>query len=89
MGGWQVVINDAGEMHVVPVDDQHEHINRPWCFCRPRRMEDDYEHIWVHHSWDGRELSEPREDRQEGWALDWIWDRIKSMILRRAAGAIW
>jgi hypothetical protein len=46
-------------VYVTPIDDLREHVSRDDCPCNPRR-----EHrpgsvpVYVHNSWDGRELVE-------------------------------
>ena len=54
--GWQVV-ECNGEMHVKPIDDLQAHTSTSVCWCRPN-INDDL--IWVHHSMDRREFSEPQ-----------------------------
>lgn len=53
MSGWLVII----EKHVVPKDDSEGHITDVSCWCEPTRDSED-EHLWVHHSADGREQPE-------------------------------
>jgi hypothetical protein len=51
--GWAVII----EKHVVPLDDAREHITDVACWCHPSQDSGD-EHLYVHHSADGREARE-------------------------------
>lgn len=52
-----------GFAHVTPIGDAHEHVEDTTCWCRPSR----FDGVYVHHSFDGRELAEPdmRPELQE------------------------
>ena len=46
-------------IHVLPVNDMHEHKETGYnCLCNPKLMLDSGHLIVVHNSWDGRELYE-------------------------------
>lgn len=53
MSGWGVII----EKHVVPLCDERYHITDTTCWCAPTQDDDD-QHLYVHHSADGREAYE-------------------------------
>ncbi len=53
MPGWGCII----EKHVVPLEDERAHITDVSCWCRPTQDDED-EHLYVHHSLDGREAYE-------------------------------
>jgi hypothetical protein len=46
----------AGALHVTPNNDAIPHTLAPTCWCHPTEHEPG---LWVHHSADGREASEP------------------------------
>lgn len=48
-----LVIHHVGEIHVVPRDDLRPHRLSSACLCHPSLDE-----IWIHHSFDKRELTE-------------------------------
>lgn len=45
------------DIHVMPVDDLKEHLFEN-CPCEPRVEVEGANLIYIHHSWDGRELFE-------------------------------
>ncbi len=47
-------MNDDDQIHIEPVNDLYEHKTSPDCPCSPVFKEG----LWVHRSWDGRELDE-------------------------------
>lgn len=51
MNAWAVII----EKHVIPLDDEREHITDTSCWCDPSQDIDGDEYLFVHHSLDGRE----------------------------------
>ena len=53
MKEWAVIV----EKHIVPLDDEQEHITDVSCWCGPTQDRDD-KHMYVHHSADGREKRE-------------------------------
>lgn len=44
-------------VHVVPLNDLHTHIDSPSCECRPLQHPE-HPNLYVHNSYDGRELDE-------------------------------
>jgi len=52
--GWQVVIGEKGEKHVMPIADRFRHDGASICACKPKYDEG----IWVHNSYDKREMFE-------------------------------
>lgn len=60
-------IYTPGAIHVVPLNDLVEHVDDQECLCQPK-LHTEYEnytvvgYIWVHNSWDGRELWEKQEE---------------------------
>jgi hypothetical protein len=46
-------------IHVLPVNDQHEHEEKGYkCMCNPKLLFENGHLIIIHKSWDGRELRE-------------------------------
>lgn len=45
-------------IHIMPLDDLHEHTTSVTCLCGPRVDYNEGEGIAVHNSWDGREAIE-------------------------------
>jgi len=41
-------------IHVIPVNDIHEHIEAEWCSCQPKTEGD----LVIHNAWDDREVIE-------------------------------
>jgi len=52
------VYQSAIEDHVTPIDDWREHELSQRCRCVPMACPWQTKTIWVHHSWDGREIGE-------------------------------
>lgn len=47
------------DVHVMPVEDLREHVERDDCWCRPLVLRsEDSDRVVIHHSEDGRELVE-------------------------------
>jgi len=44
--------------HVIPIDDLKEHTEDSTCECSPKLIFEDGEMIFIHNSYDGRELLE-------------------------------
>ncbi len=40
--------------HIIPIDDIKEHVSLPTCHCNPQLKDG----VWVHNSFDGREVYE-------------------------------
>lgn len=54
---WLVTRPKAGELasHIIPVEDDREHVASLSCWCRPQMDEDTSEFMWLHSALDGRE----------------------------------
>lgn len=48
----------AAEDHVSPINDLREHTKSSTCRCMPMACPWQGKVIWVHHTWDGREITE-------------------------------
>jgi hypothetical protein len=58
--GWRVYFyDDPGEDHCVPLQDWIEHPHSASCPCGPTAVPWEGKTVYVHHSADGREYSEP------------------------------
>jgi hypothetical protein len=55
-GGWQVVLTAEGEVHVVPVGEEHSRTTL--CWCKPTH---DGGAVYVHHARDRREYTVERQ----------------------------
>lgn len=51
---WNVLENEAGERHVVPIRDSRKHRTTQYCWCNPTCDDE----VWVHNSADQRERME-------------------------------
>jgi hypothetical protein len=49
------------DWHVIPVGDLKEHISAKDCHCQPYQSPDQPK-LWIHNSFDGRELLEFNEE---------------------------
>lgn len=58
MKGWQVVKTALGEVHVVPIGE--EHIRTDQCWCQPT-LDITGDPVWVHHARDRREYTAERQ----------------------------
>ncbi len=56
MSAWAAYEDQAGAMHVLPMDDLKPHVLGDGCWCKPT-PEDDRSDIVVHHSMDRREYT--------------------------------
>ena len=57
---WEVV-ELVGQVHVIPLSDLGSHLHSGLCRCNPKvKSEPDAVPIYVHQSFDGRELGEVR-----------------------------
>lgn len=54
---WEVVRHEGGRIHVLPIDDDHEHVLSVDCPCRPK-VDEVVRGVVVHNSSDGRERFE-------------------------------
>ena len=45
-------------LHIMPIDDIKPHYDSPDCTCQPRRELIENTVIYIHNSWDGREILE-------------------------------
>ena len=45
------------DLHVVPINDLKPHLDSSTCPCKPRLFIE-FGKIWIHNSWDGREITE-------------------------------
>lgn len=52
----------TGDIHVIPVDDLHEHIIGAECPCEPTVEVEGAILIYIHNSWDCREAVEWAEE---------------------------
>ena len=59
--GW-AVYQSAVEDHVIPEADLREHERSAKCQCMPTATPWHGKNIYVHNSWDGREIRERAED---------------------------
>lgn len=48
-------------VHILPVNDIHEHLEIEACPCKPKIILENGKYIIVHNSYDGREKSETKE----------------------------
>lgn len=55
----ELEVRDAGDVHVLPLNDLIEHHESACCVCRPTVEEYQAGRLIVHHSADGREYFEP------------------------------
>jgi hypothetical protein len=51
-------LDEDGDIHVYPLDDRREHTLDNLCPCRPFLEIDSFRHIYIHNSWDFREIVE-------------------------------
>ena len=52
------------DLHVVPINDLKPHFDSSTCPCMPRLFVE-LGRIWIHNSWDGREITERAIDYVE------------------------
>ena len=45
-------------IHIIPENDLRPHVMESTCECQPSVIDENGEMIFVHHSFDGRELAE-------------------------------
>lgn len=53
-GGW----TNVGQIHTVPADELELHSFSPSCACIPKLGKEDLVLIYIHNSYDGREMNE-------------------------------
>lgn len=49
------------DLHVIPVNDLQPHVSAKDCLCKPYLSPDEPK-LWIHNSFDGRELLEFNEE---------------------------
>jgi hypothetical protein len=54
---WWSGEGDDDCVHVIPLDDLKPHVEQGDCDCRPERVSDYARDLFVHNSYDGRELN--------------------------------
>lgn len=49
--------------HVIPINDIKKHIEKPTCKCSPKVIVENGQSIYIHNSYDGREIVEEAKSR--------------------------
>jgi hypothetical protein len=51
--------------HIIPVNDIKRHVEKATCKCSPRVIIENGQNIYVHNSYDGREIAEEAAEQIE------------------------